>query len=154
MSNLLLSTQSTLRQLILQAVDIKDPTSFSLEDCAHDSITQVANMAVYFQWMRECEQALVQCRYDRRALPGARNKFNSWAVSKLSNLLMKNAWKISEEPMTRVQRIKLESLAMVLSNSFLPVEQDNWIHGSRILCFASSLEVIKFLIRATCIYQY
>ena len=119
MSKLLLSTQSTLRQLILQAVDIKDPASFSLEECAHDSITQVANMAIYFQWMRECEQALVQCRYDRRALPGTRNKFNSWAIGKLSNLLMKNAWKISEDPMTRVQRIKLESLAMVSNICFL-----------------------------------
>ena len=123
MSKLLLSTQSTLRQLILQTVDIKDPASFSLEDCAHDSITQVANMAVFFQWMRECEQALVQCRYDRRALPGTRNKFNTWAVGKLSNLLMKNAWKISEDPMTRVQRIKLESLAMVIKQHLLPVEQ-------------------------------
>ena len=118
MSELLLSTHSTLRHLILHAVDIKDPTSFSLEDCAHGSLTQVANMALYFQWMRECEQALVQCRYDRRALPGTRNKFNVWAVSRFSNLLMRNAWKVSDEPLTRVHRIKLESLAMV-SDAFL-----------------------------------
>ena len=124
MSKLLLSTQSTLHQLIVQAVDVKDPASFSLEDCAHNSIAQVANMALYFQWMRECEQALVQCRYDRRALPGTRNKFNTWAVGKLSNLLMKNAWKLSDDPLTRVQRIKLESLAMVSSTSFLSTNKN------------------------------
>jgi len=34
-------------------------SSFSIEECAHQSITQVANMALYFQWARECEQVRV-----------------------------------------------------------------------------------------------
>lgn len=114
MSQLLVSTHSTLHDLIIQAVDLDDSTSFSLEECAHSCLTQVANMALYFRWTRECEQALVQCRYDRRALPGTKNKFNTWAVSKLSHLLMRNSWKLSDEPISRVQRIKLESLAMVM----------------------------------------
>ena len=116
MAKLLLSTKSTLHDLIIQTVEFNNNSpSFSLEECAHSSLTQVANMALYLRWTRECEQALVQCRYDRRALPGTRNKFNTWAIIKISHLLMKNAWKVSDEPVTRVQRIKLESLAMVIA---------------------------------------
>ena len=57
----------------------------------------------------------MQCRYDRRALPGARVKFNTWAVGRLSALLMKNAWGRSGEmeALTPVSRMKLESLTMV-----------------------------------------
>ena len=115
MCDLVVSTQSSLRSLILQAIQPGSDTaaSFPLEECAHTSLTQVANMALYFRWTRECEQALVQCRYDRRALPGTKNKFNVWAISKLSNLLTRTGWKVADEPITRIQRIKLESLAMV-----------------------------------------
>ena len=114
MCELVVSSQSTLRELILQAIEpSKDSASFPLEEVAHTSLTQVANMALYFWWTRECEQALLQCRYDRRALPGTKNKFNLWAISKLSNLLTRTGWKVADEPITRVQRIKLESLAMV-----------------------------------------
>ena len=113
MAQLLLSTHSTLRSLIAKAVASEDSPTFSLEDCAHGSLTQVASMALLFRWTKECEQALIQCRYDRRALPGTRNRFNAWSINKLLNLLMRNAWKTSDEPLSRVQRIKLESLAMV-----------------------------------------
>lgn len=116
MCDLVLSTQSSLRTLIFQAIqpNSSDPaTSFPLEECAHASLTQVANMALYFRWTRECEQALLQCRYDRRALPGTKNKFNMWAISKLSTLLTRTSWKVADEHITRIQRIKLESLAMV-----------------------------------------
>ena len=54
-----------------------------------------------------------QCRYDRRALPVAKGKFGNWAVGKLTNLLMRNAWKIVDEPLTSVQRVKLEAAATV-----------------------------------------
>lgn len=119
MCDLVVSSQSSLRALILDAIQpsgsSSDPTaSFSLEECAHSSLTQVANMALYFRWARECEQALLQCRYDRRALPGTKNKFNVWAISKLTNLLTRTSWKVvADERITRTQRIKLESLAMV-----------------------------------------
>ena len=113
MAQLLLSTQSTLRSLIATTVEAGDGTSFSLEDIAHSSLTQVANMALLFRWTKECEHALIQCRYDRRALPGTRNRFNAWSVNKLSNLLMRNAWRASDEPLSGEQRIKLESMAMV-----------------------------------------
>lgn len=114
MCDLVVSTQSSLRSLILQAITSDSAASFSLEECAHSSLTQVANMALYFRWTRECEQALLQCRYDRRALPGTKNKFNMWAISKLSTLLTRTSWRVApDERITRVHRIKLESLAMV-----------------------------------------
>lgn len=58
-------------------------------------------------------QALSSCRYDRRALPGLRNKFNSSVVSKLNALLMRNNWKHSEEPVTSLQRCRLENMVVV-----------------------------------------
>ena len=124
MCDLVVSTQSSLRALILQSIQpssgsgsSSDPAaSFPLEECAHSSLTQVANMALYFRWARECEQALLQCRYDRRALPGTKNRFNVWAISKLTSLLTRTSWKVAtDQRITRTQRIKLESLAMVHS---------------------------------------
>ena len=35
------------------------------------------------------------------------------AVGKLSSLLMRNSWKVADEPLTPVDRTKLESMAMV-----------------------------------------
>ena len=115
MCDLVVSTRSSLHAFILQAIQSTSDTtaSFPLEETAHTSLTQVANMALYFRWTKECEQALLQCRYDRRALPGTKNKFNMWAINKLSNLLIRTGWKVADEPITRIQRIKLESLAMV-----------------------------------------
>ena len=80
-------------------------------------------MGLYFQWCRESEHALLQCRYDRRALPGARAKFNNWSVNKLVTLLMKNAWKVVDAGMTPLQRTVLEALTTVSV-----VENKNCIH--------------------------
>ena len=107
------TTSSTLHRLLLSAIDVKEGTNFSLEECARNNVTQVAFMALYFQWTRDSEIALSQCRYDRRALPGTRNRFNAWAVGKLANLLMRNSWRVADEMLTVVDRAKLESLAMV-----------------------------------------
>jgi len=57
-SSLLSSLHSSLHQLLMAAIT-HEGSSFSLEECAHQSITQVANMALYFQWARECEQVRV-----------------------------------------------------------------------------------------------
>ena len=74
---------------------------------------QVSSLALYLQWRRECEQGLLQCRYDRRALPGVRTKFNTWALNKLVTLLMRNTWKVVDETLSPLQRTSVEALAMV-----------------------------------------
>ena len=58
-------------------------------------------------------KALSQCRYDRRALPGARGKFSAWSVGKLSSLLMRHTWRTSEEPITLLHRLRLEAMTTV-----------------------------------------
>ncbi len=118
---LLLSIHSTLRQHITTSpaagvsggVGDTGGQPFSLEETARSQVTQVSAMALYFQWCRECEHALLQCRYDRRALPGARTKFNNWSVNKLVSLLMKNAWKVVDEGMSPLQRASVEALTTV-----------------------------------------
>lgn len=108
---LLSSLHSTLHHLI--TAPPSSPT-YSLEDSAHSQVAQVTTMGLYLQWCRECEQALLQCRYDRRALPGARGKFNTWSVNRIVTLLMKNMWKVvADEVLTPLQRTRLEALAMV-----------------------------------------
>ena len=46
-------------------------------------------------------------------MPGLRNKFNSTVVSKLNTLLTRNNWKHSEEPVTDLQRQRLENMTVV-----------------------------------------
>lgn len=109
--HLLSSVHSTLHQLITSSTCSGD--AFSLEELARAQVSQVTGMGLFFQWRKECEHALLQCRYDRRALPGARTKFNTWSTSRLVALLMRNTWKVAEEPFTHMQRKSLEALAMV-----------------------------------------
>ena len=58
-------------------------------------------------------QALSQCRYDRRALPGVRSKFSTGVVTKLTNLVMRRSWRRGGKAITAVERLKLEGMAMV-----------------------------------------
>ena len=63
-SQLLSTTQSTLHEKVLSALKPQqEGSTFSLEECAHSNVTQVASMALYFQWTKDCEHALTQCRY-------------------------------------------------------------------------------------------
>ena len=75
--------------------------------------TQVAGIAVYFQWTKDCENALSQCRYDRRAIPNARSKFINLVINRLCTQLTKNKWRHTEIFLSMSDRAKLESLAMV-----------------------------------------
>ena len=215
-SSLLSSLRSSLHQLLMSAIT-HDRGGFSLEECVHHNITQVATMALFFHWAKECElvrrtaakvhypkaatkppssllpplphvltsfyssfssfsfhfhpssplpppllsppllslsspsssspsppllpllsslflslpppllpppflslpilflppKALSQCRYDRRALPGARGKFSAWSVGKLSSLLMRHTWRTSEELITPLHRLRLEAMTTV-----------------------------------------
>ena len=112
---LLCSVHSTLQHHITSLTCGSGGSAFSLEDTVRSQVAQVASMAVFFQWCHECEQALLQCRYDRRALPSARAKFNTWSVGRLAVLLVRSVWKGpgSEEAITCHQRASLEALAMV-----------------------------------------
>jgi hypothetical protein len=115
---LLLSVHSTLQHNITSPIcsgGAGGGSAFSLDDTVRSHVAQVASMAVFFQWCRECEQALLQCRYDRRALPSARTKFNTWSVGRLAVLIVRNMWKGSgsDEVITCQQKASLEALAMV-----------------------------------------
>lgn len=112
-SQLFSSVHSTLHHHITSPVCSGDSSPLSLEDTVRSQVAQVACMALFFQWCRETEQALIQCRYDRRAIPGARAKFNMWATGKLAMLVVRSMWRGSEEPVTSQQRASLEALAMV-----------------------------------------
>ena len=68
---------------------------------------------MYFQWTKDCENALSQCRYDRRAVPNARSKFINLIINRLCTQLAKNKWRRTEVYLTPTDRAKLESLAMV-----------------------------------------
>ena len=68
---------------------------------------------MYFQWTKDCENALSQCRYDRRAVPNARSRFINLVINRLCTQLTKNKWRRSEVYLTPSDRAKLESLAMV-----------------------------------------
>ena len=86
-----------------------------LEKVAHSQVFQVASMALHFQWCRECEEALLQSCYDRQALTGARNKFNSGVLKKLVALLIHNSWKAVDEVLPPLKRASLEGLVTVTS---------------------------------------
>lgn len=59
------------------------------------------------------------CRYDRRALPGVRGRFGTWAVGKLSTLLTRHAWRGTDTPLTPSQRAKLEALTQVHTHTHM-----------------------------------
>ncbi len=61
-SHLLAGIQATVREQLLSVLTVQQD-GFSLEECAHTHPTQVASLAIYSQWTKECEQALIQCRY-------------------------------------------------------------------------------------------
>jgi len=108
--DLLSSIQHTLHDLMTSPVV---HGSLPLEEVAHSQVSQVALMALFFVWSKECENALMQCRYDRRALPGARNKFLSGTVNRLVALLARNTWKSNDEILTSQKRASVESLVGV-----------------------------------------
>ncbi len=60
--HLLTCIQATVRENILLVLT-EQQDSFSLEECAQMHSTQVASLALHSQWTKECEQALMQCRY-------------------------------------------------------------------------------------------
>ena len=62
-------------------------------------------------------QALASCRYDRKALPGLRTRFNTAVVNRLNGLLMRGTWKHTEEPVTLLHRNRLESMIVVSEGS-------------------------------------
>ena len=79
----------------------------------------MAAAALHHHWTSECDQALAVCRYDRRAVPAVRSKFNSSVVGKLTAILGRGKWKRTDLPLTAVERAKVESLATVSVWAFL-----------------------------------
>jgi dynein heavy chain len=110
LTNLLKSTHVSIRELLLRSMDNDMP---SLEELIVYQLTQVACISMHHQWTKDNELALVSCRYDRRALPGLRAKFNNLVVMKLSVLLTRMTWKQSNEPITHLHRIRMETLTVV-----------------------------------------
>ncbi|KAL5457324.1 hypothetical protein EMCRGX_G034572 [Ephydatia muelleri] len=103
--------RSTIRSLLSSFANLA-PAAFSLEDIVLNSITQVACAVLYMHWTRDCEQALAQCRYDRRAIPNTRAKFQSTIVGKLTTMLTKQHWRLSVSAISSPLRIKLEALTL------------------------------------------
>ena len=61
-SSLLSSLRSSLHQLLMSAIT-PDRGSFSLEECVHHNVTQVATMTLYFHWTKECELVRTAAKY-------------------------------------------------------------------------------------------
>lgn len=65
-----------------------------------------------YMWTRECEQAVSDLKYDRKALLNTQKKFST-ATNKLPLLLAKGYWKTYDESMTAVHKQRLENLITV-----------------------------------------
>ena len=61
-SSLLSSLRSSLHQLLMSAIT-PDRGTFSLEECVHHNVTQVAAMTLYFHWAKECELVRTAAKY-------------------------------------------------------------------------------------------
>ena len=79
----------------------------------------MAAVALHHHWTLECDRALTVCRYDRRAVPGVKSKFNNSVVGRLTAILGRGKWKRTDVALTAVEREKVESLATVSAGDLL-----------------------------------
>jgi energy-coupling factor transporter ATP-binding protein EcfA2 len=73
---------------------------------------QVACVAAHYYWTQETSKALEVCRYDRRAVPSTKSRFNMMVVNKLTAILGRGKWKNPECVLSHLDRTKLEVLAV------------------------------------------
>ena len=101
--------------------------------------TQVCRMGLLYYWTKECEQGIIDLKYDRKALNNTSKKFGT-TMAKLPTALAKG-WKSMEDSMGPVYRIRLENMITVgtaLSLLNISARNDNG-------CIMMHLWVVKLL---------
>ena len=74
--------------------------------------SQVCRLGLLYHWSAECEAAISEIKYDRKALQGGVRKYGL-ATGKLVNVLMRGMWRSSDEPMLPMHRVRIEAMITV-----------------------------------------
>ncbi|XP_030850579.1 dynein heavy chain 8, axonemal isoform X3 [Strongylocentrotus purpuratus] len=83
--------------------------NLAVEELAYKYPTQVAALGLTMYWTKECELGIMEIRNDRKAIPNTSKKFVT-TMSRLTQVLTKGAWKATEEHVTPLHRLRLESM--------------------------------------------
>jgi dynein heavy chain len=75
---------------------------------------QVCRMGLLYLWSRECQQAVIDLRVDRKALVAASRRFMAY-TSRLPTLLNKGNWKLVDVSLQPALRARAENMITVSS---------------------------------------
>ncbi|XP_035829673.1 dynein heavy chain 5, axonemal isoform X2 [Aplysia californica] len=115
------SVGDTLHQLN-QAIISDCNNGVGLEEWALKYPSQVCRLGLLYHWSAECEAAIAEIKYDRKALHGAVRKY-SMATGKLVTVLLRGMWRSSDEPMLPMHRVRIE--AMITQSTYLKDIMEN-----------------------------
>ncbi|CAL1527205.1 unnamed protein product [Lymnaea stagnalis] len=87
--------------------------------------SQVCRTGMLYHWTAECEVAIADIKYDRKALQAALRKY-TLATTKLATVLQRGSWRSSDEPMKIKHRVRLE--AMITQSTYLKDILENMCH--------------------------
>ncbi|XP_069461306.1 uncharacterized protein [Ambystoma mexicanum] len=85
--------------------------AMAVDEWTHKYPTQVALLGLLYLWTKDCEGAILEMKQDRKALPNAIKKYSAM-VNRLSAILSKGTWRVTEEPISHCQKLKLENMIM------------------------------------------
>ncbi|GFN75495.1 dynein beta chain, ciliary [Plakobranchus ocellatus] len=118
------SVGETLRYLNQAVIDDCN-NGVGLEEWALKYPSQVCRMGMLYHWSAECEAAIAEIKYDRKALQGGLRKYNM-ASGKLITVLLRGTWRSSDEHMLPMHKVRLE--AMITQSTYLKDILENMCH--------------------------
>ncbi|XP_029452717.1 dynein gamma chain, flagellar outer arm-like [Rhinatrema bivittatum] len=90
---------------------VQEVDQATVEEWIQKYPAQVAVLALFYSWTKDCEAAIAEAKMNHKALPGARKSYLVMCT-RLSGVVSKGTWKNSEEPITQCHRLKLENMIM------------------------------------------
>ncbi|CAK8694917.1 unnamed protein product [Clavelina lepadiformis] len=110
LQNLQESVRRTLHNSITKAIqDIE--SNLPIEELAHRYPGQVARLGLLYVWTKECENAISELKWDRKAFQNASKKFSN-LVSRFPIVLNRGTWRGSDDGMHYIHKLRLENMIM------------------------------------------
>ncbi|CAH1226669.1 DNAH5 [Branchiostoma lanceolatum] len=81
----------------------------AMEEWAFRYPSQVARLGLLYYWTKECELAVSELKYERKAIPNASKKFST-VINRLPTCLTRGAWKGLDEPFLPIHKLRLQNM--------------------------------------------
>ncbi|XP_055889444.1 dynein axonemal heavy chain 8-like isoform X3 [Biomphalaria glabrata] len=108
-----------------QAIITDCKNGIGLEEWPLKYPSQVCRTGMLYHWTAECELAIADIKYDRKALQLALRKY-TMATSKLATVLQRGSWRLPDKSMKTKHRVRLE--AMITQSTYLKDILENMCH--------------------------